>query len=200
MRILLTPVWLQSVRARIAEFEQSNTETKRAPPPTVAMLLSLELTVMSVGSFTDYFRATAWLILLCTWACLRLSDLEGLVPSRLELGSRGLRGVRIRTKTTGPGKQENKPLLDKIGVMYFTGRSMRHFLPTVAAAININKEQRDYVGRRVTEGVADAVCKTCRKAGRAVEDEVESSSSGSSSSTDEGFEDDLEAELRAPVE
>eukprot|EP00435_Cladocopium_sp_Y103_P009281 s3525_g2.t1 len=231
MRISLTPLWLQSVKSRIAELEQSDTKTKRAPPPTVAMLLSLELTVMSVGSFTDYFRAMAWLILLCTWACLRLSDLEGLVPNRLELGSRGLRGILVRTKTTGPGKhvrevpiyvsrkislsgldwmrcgydiwknlgfenrdyfvlstnaamdrvihkfapvervavyirrvfmglrvackpryqgwklKENEPLLDKIGVMYFTGHSMRHFLPTVAAAIQINKEQRDYVGR-----------------------------------------------------
>ena len=36
-------------------------------------------------------------------ACLRLSDLEGLCPKRL-LGTRGLRGVLIRTKTTGPGK------------------------------------------------------------------------------------------------
>eukprot|EP00435_Cladocopium_sp_Y103_P052661 s658_g16.t1 len=186
---------------------------------------------MSVGSFTDYFRAIAWLILFCTWACLRLSDLEGLVPSRLQLGSRGLRGILVRTKTTGPGKQvrevpifvsrrislsgldwlrcgydiwkglgfenrdyfvpstnsamdrvigkfapvervavyirrvfkglkvackpryqgwkpkEDEFLLDKVGVMYFTGHSMRHFLLTVAAVINISKEQRDYVGR-----------------------------------------------------
>ena len=46
-----------------------------------------------------------WVVLLCTWGCLRLSDLEGLDPSRIALGSRGLRGVLVRTKTTGPGKQ-----------------------------------------------------------------------------------------------
>ena len=35
----------------------------------------------------------------------RLSNLEGLDPSRVFLASRGLRGRVVRTKTTGPGKQ-----------------------------------------------------------------------------------------------
>ena len=38
-------------------------------------------------------------------------------------------------------------MMDAVGVMYWTGHSMRHFIPTVAAAIDIGKEQRDYVGR-----------------------------------------------------
>ena len=172
-----------------------------------------------------------WVVLLCTWGCLRLSDLEGLDPSRIALGSRGLRGVLVRTKTTGPGKQvketpvfvsrrisvsghdwmrcgfniwqefgntsrdyfvmttdakmENaiakyapiekvalfvrqvflglsspaKPrlqlwkhrddmqMMDQVGMLYWTGHSMRHFLPTIAAAINIGKEESDYIGR-----------------------------------------------------
>ena len=38
-------------------------------------------------------------------------------------------------------------MVDPIGMTYWSGHSMRHFLPTVAAAIDISKEQRDYVGR-----------------------------------------------------
>ena len=38
-------------------------------------------------------------------------------------------------------------MFDRVGILYWTGHSMRHFLPTAAAAIDIGKEQRDYVGR-----------------------------------------------------
>ena len=230
MRISGTPVWVQGVKSRLAELELGRTQVRRAPPPTVGMLVALELTVMSV-EMGEYHRAIAWVVLLCVWACLRLSDLEGLDPGRLTLGSRGLRGVLVRTKTTGPGKpvketpifvsrrisltgcdwlrcgfdlwdgfgfksrdyfvmasdsyleapkakyatvervgiyirqvflalqtpvkprfqswklKDGAGMVDPIGMTYWSGHSMRHFLPTVAAAINISKEQRDYVGR-----------------------------------------------------
>ena len=230
MKISSMVPWIQGVRSRIAELEQGRTKVKRAPPPSVAMLLALEVNVVSL-EMPEYMRALSWVILVCTWGCLRLADLEGLDPNRLLLGSRGLRLVLVRTKTTGPGKQVketpifisrrvslsghdwlktgfelwegygnksrdyfvmaadaemNKPLakhvsvervalyirrvflnlkavvkprfqqwrhrddtqmLDQVGVLYWTGHSMRHFLPTVASAIDIGKEQRDYVGR-----------------------------------------------------
>ena len=96
--------WIQGVRSRIAELEFGRTQTRRAPPPTVAMLMSLEINVVDITR-PEYERAISWVILLCTWACLRLSDLEGLDPGRLQLGSRGLKGILVRTKTSGPGKQ-----------------------------------------------------------------------------------------------
>lgn len=229
MKISGTAVWNQGIKCRLAELEVGKTQVKRAPP-SVGMLISLELAIVSID-YPEYFRALAWIVLLCTWACLRLSDLEGLDPNRLQLGSRGLRGVLTRTKTTGPGKQvketpifisrrisltgcdwfragydlwdsfghkardyfvmvsdskmeapkpkyatvekialyvrqiflglqapvksrfqpwrakEDTSKLDATGAMYWSGHSMRHFLPTVAAAIEIQKEQRDYVGR-----------------------------------------------------
>ena len=43
--------------------------------------------------------------------------------------------------------KDDVPLMDRVGSMYWTGHSMRHFIPTIAAAIDIGKEQRDYVGR-----------------------------------------------------
>ena len=231
MKISGTMLWVQGVKSRLAEIELGKTQVKRAPPPSVGMLISLELSVASLD-LEEYFRAMAWVILLCAWGCLRLADLEGLDPNRLSLGSRGLRGVLVRTKTTGPGKQvketpiflsrrlsltgvdwmrigfdlwegfghkdrdyfvmatdskmsaplpkyaptekvslmvrqvflglrtpakprykpwtfrgDEEYMLDSVGAMYWTGHSMRHFLPTVAASIDIGKEQRDYVGR-----------------------------------------------------
>ena len=222
--------WVQGLKSRIAELELGRTQVKRAPPLTVAMIVALEVSVMSIH-LQEYYRAMCWVVLLCTWGCLRLSDLEGLDPGRLYLGSRGLRGTLIRTKTTGPGKQvretpifisrkislsghdwlrcgydlwqgfghmardyfimctdenmsapifkyapvekvalyvrqvfrgleapvksrfqpwrlkDDVPMMDRVGSMYWTGHSMRHFIPTIAAAIDIGKEQRDYVGR-----------------------------------------------------
>ena len=223
-------MWLQNVKSHLADLEQGNTQVRRAPPLSVAMIIALELSVNAVG-YSTFFKGIAWVILLCTWACLRLSDLEGLDPTRLQLSSRGLRGVLTRTKTTGPGKQvketpifvarrisltgvdwlqygfelwsdlnlkgrdyfapsadhklenfvgkfastekvaayvrhvlmnlatpvkgrydgwklrEEISMFDGVTVMHWTGHSMRHVIPTIAAAIDIGKEQRDYVGR-----------------------------------------------------
>ena len=43
--------------------------------------------------------------------------------------------------------RSDTPLLSESGVLFWSGHSMRHFIPSVAAAINIPKDQRDYVGR-----------------------------------------------------
>ena len=43
--------------------------------------------------------------------------------------------------------RSDSPLLSESGVLFWSGHSMRHFIPSVAAAINIPKDQRDYVGR-----------------------------------------------------
>ena len=230
MKISSMVPWVQGVRSRIAELEVNRTQVRKAPPPTVAMLVALEVNMFNL-EIPEYMRAMSWIILLCTWACLRLSDLEGLCPRRLCLGSRGLRGVLTRTKTTGPGKlvketpffvsrrislsghdwlragyelwdgyehkdrdyfvfstdqnmsgpirkyasvervaiyvrqvllslnavvkprfqqwrhKDETAMFDNVGILYWSGHSMRHFLPTVAAAVDIGKEQRDYVGR-----------------------------------------------------
>ena len=223
-------IWIQATKSCLAEIETGGTEIKRAPPLTVAMIISLEITVASMDN-PIYLRAIAWIILVCVWACMRISDLEGLDLRRLSLGSRGLRGFLMRTKTTGPGKQvrevpiyisrrvsvtgldwlrigfeiwqgfdfaqrdyfvfcskkdfsatsvrfassekiavmvrsvfaslkqpmknrfqpwrvhEDSKLLHEDGALFWSGHSMRHFLPTVSAAMGVAKEQRDFVGR-----------------------------------------------------
>ena len=86
MKISSMVPWVQGVRSRIAELEVNRTEVRKAPPPSVAMLISLEVNVVNV-ELPEYMRAMSWIILLCTWGCLRLSDLEGLCPRQMSLGT-----------------------------------------------------------------------------------------------------------------
>ena len=102
-RISSCRIWLQATKSRLAEIETSGTEVRRAPPLTVAMIISLEISVTSSDK-PLYLRAMSWIVLICVWACMRISDLEGLDPRRLSLNSRGFRGFLTKTKTTGPGK------------------------------------------------------------------------------------------------
>ena len=229
-RISSSRIWLQATKSRLAEIESSGAEVKRAPPLTVAMIISLEISVTSSDN-PLYLRAISRIILICVWACMRLSDLEGLDPRRMTLSSRGFRGFLTKTKTTGPGKNvkevpifisrrvsvtgldwlktgfeiwqefgltqrdyfvfcskkdfsapshryvssekiavmvrqvfsmlqqplktrfqpwrvyEDSKLLHEDGALFWSGHSMRHFLPSISAAIGVSKEQRDFVGR-----------------------------------------------------
>lgn len=231
VKISANNLWKQALKSCMMELERNMTEVKRAPPLSVASVVSLELFVVDLEK-PEYLRALGWVILVCIWACFRIADLEGVDPKRLQMTSRGLRGVLTRTKTTGPGKNVREVpfyiarkisltgvdwlktgfdqwsgygcmdrdyfvftsnegfsqplykyadcervagyvrmvlaslevpirsryggwktkgastlLVPAEGVMFWSGHSMRHFLPTVSAAINISKEQRDYVGR-----------------------------------------------------
>ena len=222
-------LWKQAINSRLCEIEQDGCTVSKAPPLSVATLISLELFILDTGNRL-YCRAIAWVILLCVWGCMRLSDLEGLDPQRIHLSSRGLRAILVRTKTTGPGKRvketpiflarrisftgvdwlkigldiwdsferksrdyfvfaadkslgspifkyasvetvaqyvrhvlsllgvpskqrtggwkvKDLSLFEEHGELFWSGHSMRHFLPSVAASVDIGKEQRDYVGR-----------------------------------------------------
>ncbi len=46
----------------------------------------------------------AWWLAVKTYASLRFDDHRGMVPSRLALTARGLTGVLVRSKTSGPGR------------------------------------------------------------------------------------------------
>ena len=221
-------LWKQTINSRLCEIEQDGCTVSKAPPLSVATLVSLELFISDTENRL-YCRAIAWVILLCVWGCMRLSDLEGLDPQRVNLSSRGLRAILVRTKTTGPGKKvketpiflarrlsftggdwmkigldiwdsferksrdyfvfaadksmsnpifkfasvetvaqyvrhvlgllgvpskqrtggwrvKDLSLFEEHGELFWSGHSMRHFLPSVAASVDIGKEQRDYVG------------------------------------------------------
>ena len=103
-RISCNKLWLRACDSLEQELHGRAGPVHKAPPLTVAMIISLELEVMDTDK-PEYARALCWIILLAVWACMRLSDFDGLDHSRLTLSTLGLRGYLVRTKTTGPGKK-----------------------------------------------------------------------------------------------
>lgn len=77
---------------------------KTAPLFTVAMVISAEILVMDLGS-PLVTRVLAFLFLVMVWGALRTDDLLWLDRSRLLLREIGLRGVLLRTKTSGAGRR-----------------------------------------------------------------------------------------------
>ena len=77
---------------------------KTAPLFTVAMVISAEILVMDLGS-PLVTRVLAFLFLVMVWGALRTDDLLWLDRSRLLLSEIGLRGVLLRTKTSGAGRR-----------------------------------------------------------------------------------------------
>ena len=77
-----------------ADLKEGKTERKQAPTLSVAMLIALEIYVCASGN-PKYGRCIAWACLICVWACMRVSDLQGIDVSRLSLFASGLKGVLI---------------------------------------------------------------------------------------------------------
>ena len=56
-------------------------------------------------------------------------------------------GQPCRSRFQGWKLREDSKLVGDSAVMFWSGHSMRHFIPSVAASVDIGKEQRDFVGR-----------------------------------------------------
>ena len=87
-----------------AEVHEGKTVKKQAAPLSVAMLLALEIFIVT-GTNPLYARCLMWTCLVCVWSCMRVSDLQGIDVSRLRLFRDGLKGFLVKTKTTGPDKK-----------------------------------------------------------------------------------------------
>lgn len=77
---------------------------KTAPLFTVAMVIAAEVLVMDLAS-PLVTRVLAFLFLVMIWGALRTDDVLWLDRSRLLLSEIGLRGVLLRTKTSGAGRR-----------------------------------------------------------------------------------------------
>ena len=95
--------WKSHLSAWDVEQEKGSRPRGSAPPFTVAMLIALEITVCNTD-IEFYRRVLAWVMLVSTWACLRVDDVQRVAPESLRLSSRGFSMRMARTKTTGPGK------------------------------------------------------------------------------------------------
>ena len=79
-------------KSYMADLKEGRTSHKQAPPLTVSMLVALEIFVCAQENPT-YGRCLAWACLICVWACMRVSDLQGIDVNRLFLYASGLKGV-----------------------------------------------------------------------------------------------------------
>ena len=70
----------------------------------VAVLIALELWVVNEG-VPLRCRALAWLLLIMRWGSVRAEDTCGINGARLSWSETGLKGILVRTKTTGPGRR-----------------------------------------------------------------------------------------------
>ena len=95
--------WLAHLKSW--ETELSTVVQTRGPakPYTISILVALEVLVVSSEELF-YKRLVGWVMLLAVCACMRIDDIQCILPESLRLSSRGL-SVRLgRTKATGPGK------------------------------------------------------------------------------------------------
>ncbi len=97
-------LWKGIIGESKARLQLGNTSIKKALPPTVAIMISLELFAVNFKG-PLYLRAMAWLRLVRIWSGLRSKDSQGIAVDRLTLSGRGLRGILVETKTTGPGRR-----------------------------------------------------------------------------------------------
>eukprot|EP00435_Cladocopium_sp_Y103_P056270 s108_g19.t1 len=101
------PLWLGHLKSWTAEISADNPPHKPAEMYTIAMLLSLELTVEDEGE-PIFARTLAWVVLVMIWASLRCDDVQAILPHRSMLTNFGLKVVMGKTKTTGPDKPQKE--------------------------------------------------------------------------------------------
>ena len=106
-RISDDPVWKGHIKSWSAELAAEAAPRKPAEMYTVAMVISLELTVVDTA-LPAFHRALAWIVLCMLWAALRCDDVQAILPHRSMLSNFGLRLVLGKTKTTGPDKMQKE--------------------------------------------------------------------------------------------
>ena len=101
------PLWTGHIKSWTAELSADSPPRRPAEMYTVAILLSLELTVED-ESQPVFARALAWVVLVMVWAALRCDDVQSILPHRSILTNFGLKVVMGKTKTTGPDKPQKE--------------------------------------------------------------------------------------------
>ena len=106
-RISDDPVWKGHIKSWAAELASESAPRKPAEMYTVAMVISLELTVVE-NHLPAFQRALAWVVLCMVWGAMRCDDVQAVLPHRSSLSNYGLRLVLGKTKTTGPDKMQKE--------------------------------------------------------------------------------------------
>ena len=103
-RLGLSPMLMNVVRNMGKTLGQGGPPKRTAPVFTVAMVLAAELGVCRDDD-TVTFRILCFVMLLMVWGAMRTDDVLWIDRSRMTLSELGLRGVLLRTKTSGAGRK-----------------------------------------------------------------------------------------------
>lgn len=96
-------LWTSHMKSWVSELKADTVPRGSAPPYTVAILVALELVVIDTDA-GFYDRVLAWTMLVAVWACMRVDDIQNILPESLKVSTRGLTVKLSRTKTTGSDK------------------------------------------------------------------------------------------------
>ena len=102
-RISLDPLLAEHLKSWKVALTGQGSPRGAARPYTVAILIALELLVVS-NDVELYHRFVGWLMLVANWASLRVDDVQNIQPETVRLSMRGLSFRISKTKTTGPGR------------------------------------------------------------------------------------------------
>ena len=94
-----------AIKSWSAELEAGAKPIRKAPMFTVAILLSLEMTLARL-SVENGLRYACFMVLIMVWSALRCDDLQNIDPASVTFSQLGLKFNILRTKTSGPGKKQ----------------------------------------------------------------------------------------------
>ena len=120
MQLSKDPLWLGHVKSWTAELSADSPPRRTAEMYTVAMIVSLELTVGNEDE-PIFSRALAWVVLVMIWAALRCDDVQAILPHRSLLLRSGLKLLLGKTKTTGPDKPQKEVVAHVRRILSLTG-------------------------------------------------------------------------------
>eukprot|EP00435_Cladocopium_sp_Y103_P006564 s4728_g2.t1 len=114
------PLWLGHIKSWGAELSADSPPRRPAEMYTVAMIISLELTVEDETE-SLFKRALSWVVLVMVWAALRCDDVQSVLPHRSILTNFGLKLLLGKTKTTGPDKPQKEIVAHVFRTVSLTG-------------------------------------------------------------------------------
>ena len=94
-----------AVKSWTTELEQGSRPVRQAPMFTIAILMSLEMTLARTNT-DNGLRFACFMVLLMVWGALRCDDLQSIDPATVSFSQLGLKFLLHRTKTSGPGKKQ----------------------------------------------------------------------------------------------
>lgn len=126
-RLGSSPMLNNVVRSLTRQLSTDAVPKRTAPMYTVAMVIAAELVVVDEGA-GEVARVLAFTFLVMVWAALRTDDVLWIDRSRLMLSEIGLRGVLIRTKTSGAGRRVRELPFFVVRTASLSGELFRSYL------------------------------------------------------------------------